>query len=426
MLARILGHEFRQELWHTILSNRRRTIMTSIGVFSGMFFFTLFSGIGNGFSNALNESIEGTTISDLSIIISGKTTLPYEGYRSRREVNVTYGDFQYLKQNAKTTRHLEYITSFSSGDLVNTTINEKSYNVKAFGISNGYERNINHMKILAGRFLTNTELQNDAPVCVIGKTLVSWYFDKDDTSRAIGKYALMNGRMYLIVGVVDAFNDGYTIIGSIPRSIFISAPSMHHYDPQHNVFLAIAPKEGISENKMLDEVLNILKRRHHVHPDDKNAIFSVGMKGVVSIFDKMDNLFNVIIWIFGLGTFLTGIISVSNILLVTIRERRKEIGTRRALGATPRDIRIQFIGEAILIVFLAGIAGLAFALCCTLIYGNLAESIPDLARYAVRPYPTIWTLLFSLLLMIGAGVLAGLLPVHKALQITAREALSEE
>ena len=152
----------------------------------------------------------------------------------------------------------------------------------------------------------------------------------------------------------------------------------------------------------------------------------VDVESQLRIFDLMANLLNALVWIIGLGTLLTGVISVSNILLVTVKERQREIGVRRALGAKPIDIVIQFMLESMAMILVAGLLGLLVGLLLLLGIGALAESGGKLSDFILRPYPTPGILLFSLIIMILSGAFAGLLPVQKALGIKAIDAIRDE
>ena len=152
----------------------------------------------------------------------------------------------------------------------------------------------------------------------------------------------------------------------------------------------------------------------------------VDVESQLRIFDLMANLLNALVWIIGLGTLLTGVISVSNILLVTVKERQREIGVRRALGAKPIDIVVQFMLESMAMILVAGLLGLLVGLLLLLGIGALAESGGKLSDFILRPYPTPGILLFSLIIMILAGAFAGLLPVRKALDIKAIDAIRDE
>ena len=185
-------------------------------------------------------------------------------------------------------------------------------------------------------------------------------------------------------------------------------------------------KEGSTADDLRSELSGYIARAHHVDPTDTGALGMVDVESQLRIFDLMANLLNALVWIIGLGTLLTGVISVSNILLVTVKERQREIGVRRALGAKPIDIVIQFMLESMAMILVAGLLGLLVGLLLLLGIGALAESSSQIGDYLLRPYPTPGILLFSLIIMILAGAFAGLLPVQKALDIKAIDAIRDE
>lgn len=145
----------------------------------------------------------------------------------------------------------------------------------------------------------------------------------------------------------------------------------------------------------------------------------------MKLYEMIEKGLFILIWLAGMGTLISGVIGVSNILLVTVRERQREIGVRRAIGAKPRDITAQFMAESIAIILLSGSAGSLLGMLVTLLIGEIATVTP-IGNYVLRPYPTVEILIFSAGLMILAGVLAGLLPVQQALKIKAIDAIRDE
>lgn len=422
---KLLSSELRQEIWYTIRSNKRRTVFTALGVFAGMFFFTLLTGLGTGTRNAIDVALEGTSSEQL-FAFTGRTTLPYEGYKANREIPITYSDYEDLR---RTTQKLDLVCcltswgrngSFSNVDVVSNGV---SYSVFVAGITENFY-DLNTTIVVHGRNLRSDEIEAGEPVCVIGEKSAQNFYP--NIADAVGKYLSVGGIAFRIVGVVKPFSDSFQTGFNIARSVHVPISYALNSNPMTEVMLSIIPKPGVTGEQAKDEIFKVLSKNHHIDPRDRDVVQTLGMEVFLEIFGMIQSILDILIWVIGLGTLFTGVISVSNILLVTVRERQREIGVRRALGAKPEDIRNQFMLEALFIILLAGMTGLMAGLSMTLMIGTIAEHNPSMSGYILRPYPQPWVLVFSIVVMVLAGVLAGLLPVYKALQIKAIDAIRDE
>lgn len=422
---KLISSELQQEIWYTIRSNKRRTLFTALGVFVGMFFFTLLTGLGTGTRNAIDLALEGTSSEQL-FAFTGRTTLPYEGYKANREIAITYNDYEELKA---TTQNLDLVCCmtgwssngpFSDMDVVS---NGKSRKVFVAGITENYA-DLNTIITVEGRNLRSDEIEAGEPNCVIGESIVDKFYST--AADAIGKYINVGGIAFRIVGVVKPFSDSFQTGFNIGWSIQLPISYALKSDPTTSVMLSVIPKPGITAKMAEADIFRVVSKNHHIDPRDKDVVQTIGMEIFLEIFGMIQSILDILIWVIGLGTLFTGVISVSNILLVTVRERQREIGVRRALGAKPEDIRDQFMLEALFIILLAGVAGLLSGLSLTLIIGSIAERSPGMSSYLLRPYPQLWVLIFSIIVMVLSGILAGLLPVYKALQIKAIDAIRDE
>lgn len=422
---KILSSELQQEIWYTIRSNKRRTIFTALGVFAGMFFFTLLTGLGQGTTNAINHALEGTSSKQL-FAFTGRTTLPYDGYKANREIKINYLDYLEVRRTSQKMDLVCCMTGWSSKSpfsAVQVVSNGKSKSAFVAGITGNYAQ-LNTVIAVEGRNLRADEIEAGEAVCVIGEHIVKNYYP--NISDAIGQYLNVGGIAFRIIGVVkpfsDSFNTGFNPGWSVEVPISYALKS----DPTTQVMLSVIPKDGVTADEVEEEIFRVVAKNHHISPQDKEVVQTIGMEVFLDIFGMIESILRILIWVIGLGTLFTGVISVSNILLVTVRERQREIGVRRALGAKPEDIRNQFMLEALFIILLAGFAGLLTGLSMTLLIGSVAESNPKISSFLLRPYPEPWVLVFSIVVMILSGVLAGLLPVYKALQIKAIDAIRDE
>lgn len=421
---KIISTELQQEIWYTIRNNKRRTMVTALGVFTGMFFFIVLTGLGEGIRNAITNAVEGSSSEQLSIF-TGRTTLPYQGYKANRKIPITYKDYLDIDMHKENLRLVSAIAGWGGGfNNVRITSNGKSKSVFVAGMVSTFSQT-NTQIVVYGRDLKPDELDRGDPVCVVGyETAKDLYNNKPE--NAVGNYLSVGGIAFRIVGIIKPFSDSFKM--GIDLNYIVQVPISYaiNSDPSTDVFLNVIPKKGVTDDMAEEEIFRTISRNHHVDPRDKNVVNSISMEVFLNIFDMIINVISILMWVVGLGTLFTGVIGVSNILLVTVRERQREIGVRRALGARPDDIRNQFMLEALLIILLAGMAGLISGLAVTLAVGAISESVPGMTGYMLRPYPQPWMLLFSMIVMAICGVLAGLLPVYKALQVKAIEAIRDE
>lgn len=425
-MIKILSREIWSEILYSLKRNTRRTVITSLGIFFGMFFFVLLDGIGTGISNSIADTLS-TVSSNLVGIFGGRTTKPYEGYKSDREIALDYKDFLYLQTNFRSLDKLGGYVGINRQSPWSTTpvsCNSKSAKVQAFAVTADYPYEVRPTVAIYGRLMTKEELSTGAPVCTIGSDIVKSFFD--DPAEAPGHFISMNGLALQIVGVTeglsDSFNMGYNIKRSLETPIYYAVSGDFTRETTMLGILA----EGVSVEDFRTEMMTYVSRVHHIDPTDRGAIGIMDLESQIAIFDMITNLLRALVWIIGLGTLFTGVISVSNILLVTVKERQREIGVRRAIGAKPADIVLQFMLEAVTMIFIAGLLGLIVGIILLLGIGAVAESTPDIGSYIVRPYPTPSKLILSLSIMVIAGIAAGLLPVQKALSVKAIDAIRDE
>ncbi|MDO5035581.1 MAG: ABC transporter permease [Porphyromonas sp.] len=425
-MRRLFGKEQWDELWYTLRSNKKRSLVTSLGVFAGMFFFTVLMGLGIGLSNSAMSVLDGVS-HEAVVYTPGRTTMPYQGYKAKRTIMPNYRDYHSLLYNAKTIKDLAAVVNYNEAEAFGDTqvrIGNKSKDVQVFGLSYSFSTSIITVIVLHGRYMKEEEIENGVPVCVIGVDVAEVFYP-DDPTQVIGKYADIGGVAYRVVGVVSRYSDAVKMGFDINESIQIPLKNAVKNNYDKFVMLMANPKPGVTKDEMVDEIFSHLSRQHHIHPEDTDSIIPLETGTSIEMLNMIRRGIFILIWIAGLGTIISGVIGVSNILLVTVRERQREIGVRRALGAKPRDITLQFMAESVAIILMAGIAGTLLGIILTLAIGQVAEMTP-IGDYLSRPYPTPAVLVFSVMLMIFCGVLAGLLPVRQALKIKAIDAIRDE
>lgn len=399
--------------------------MTSLGVFFGLFFFIILLSIGIGLKNGLDQQLNNISSNFVGFDVR-PTTLPYQGYKTNRRISFRYSDYEALYNQSKTLENISCISFMSNSDSFYSTIDVKystgKINSSVMGISKNYTK-LNNLKVSKGRPLSNNDIENNLNVCVVGIDIIKPLFKNPDT--ALGELIDINGIMFKIVGIITE-NTGITLGANPTQTIIVPLHYTIYKDPNKQILFCGDLKQGVSLEEANEEVFSYLSRKYTIHPKDKDIVISIGTSTMFGFINMITNGINILVWLIGMGTLVTGIISVSNILIVTVRERQREIGVRRALGAKPKDIFKQFILESIFMISLAGFGGLTLGLLVTLGIGNIIENSAKLSYMIVRPYVPSSIIFISITIILVSGVLAGLLPVYKALEVKAIDAIRDE
>ncbi|MGZ4043023.1 MAG: ABC transporter permease [Bacteroidia bacterium] len=409
-----------QEIFATIRKNKLRTFLTMLGVFWGIFMLVIMLGSGNGLRNGVLKDFGGTATNSF-FVWAQQTTKGYKGMKPCRSFNFTLEDIEALKQ----MKDLDIVCPMNQLDGHEGTANVmRGLKTAGAQIQANYPNTlkISSVKITKGRFLNDLDIKDKRKVCVIGKRIKELLFKKEE--NAIGEYLRINGVYFRIVGLTtpgssggDAREEAMRI--NIPFTTFQNA---FHYGNVVGWF-AIRSRENIPAEVSEQKVITLLKERHKISPDDQKAI---GHWNMAVEFNKLNGLFTgieILIWIVGSGTLLAGVIGISNIMLIVVKERTKEIGVKRALGAVPSQIIGQILIEA---VFLTSIAGYFGLISGVLLLEGLNTLIGESGEMFSNPTVDFWVAVKALIILIVCGAIAGLIPANKAVAIKPVEALRSE
>jgi putative ABC transport system permease protein len=267
------------------------------------------------------------------------------------------------------------------------------------------------------------DCQQERKVCVIGKRVWENIFPGGEDP--CGKYLKIKDMQYRIIGV-DARNSAININGSSTQSVVIPAQLMDKLLQKGGKFeiMCFTVKEGTQSQVMQEKVRNLLARRHSIDPTDKHAIMVLDTKKIFSIVDNLFKGVNILVLLVGLGTLLAGAIGVSNIMMVTVKERTTEIGIRRAIGATPNMILSQIITESVGLTVIAGMLGILVSVGLLALVGKIISANPEIGPVSFQI--GFWTALGVLSLLAVLGILAGLAPALRAMNIKPVDAMREE
>lgn len=409
-----------QEIFSTIRKNKLRTFLTMLGVFWGIFMLVIMLGSGNGLRNGILKEFSGTATNSF-YMWAQQTTKAYKGMKPGRSYNFTNADAEALKQIADldVVSPLNQLGGHEEASNVVRGLKTASCQIKA---SYPNLSQITEIKISKGRFIHDLDIKEKRKVCVIGPRVAELLFKKDEP--VIGEYIRVNGVYFKIVGltfITAGGNEGR----EQAQQIFIPFTTFQNAFNYGDVvgWFAIKSKDDLPAEQAEEKVMSILKERHKIAPEDTKGI---GHWNMAVEYNKLNGLFigiEILIWIVGIGTLLAGVIGISNIMLIVVKERTKEIGVKRALGAVPVQIIGQILMEAIFLTALSGYFGLVFGI---LLLEGLNSAIGESGEMFTNPTVDLAVASKALLVLIIGGALAGLIPARKAVSIKPVEALRAE
>ena len=408
-----------REILDSILRNRSRSLLTGFGVFWGVFMLMLLTGGGQGLKDLLVQNFEGFA-QNTCIVATSTTTKPYKGFKKGRTWDLEYADVDRLKAMVP---ELETVSPSVSlwGKSVTRDENTSSRAVVK-GARADYS-NIETPKIKYGRWINDADNLQERKVCVIGKRVYEELFPEGGSP--LGERISIDGSYYTVIGVDWRDSGGININGRASDAVTIPINQARKaYNLGNTVhLLCFTAKEGITMSDVTPRVREIISRQHYIDPTDEQAMFLLNTQLIFGIVDNLFKGINFLIWLIGLGTLLAGVIGVSNIMMVSVKERTTEIGIRRAIGATPRQILGQIISESIVLTLVAGMVGIVFSVL--ILSGVELAMTTDGVLKAAFQVPFGTAVLAALLLTV-LGVLAGLMPALRAMQIKPVDAMRDE
>ena len=409
-----------REIIDTLTRNKSRSFLTGFGVFWGVFMLVALMGGGKGLKEKLDKNFEGFA-QNAVIIGAEQTTKPYKGFRKGRWWAMEYKDIDRLKQKVPELNAAAPIL-FSSWRGGNTAYYGDQKTTPRIQGTVPELVEIIAPKMYYGRYLNEMDIKEHRKVGVIGKKVFKDLFK--DGSDPCGKKIRIDSTYYEVVGV-DYSSGNINIGGRTEEKVTIPITMMQAAFNRGNEIDVIAAtgRQGVMMSEITPRIRETIARAHYVDPTDEQGMFVFNSE---LMFQMINNLFkgvNILIWLVGLGTLLAGAIGVSNIMMVTVRERTTEIGIRRAIGATPKMILSQIISESIVLTLVAGMSGILFGVMILqmLEMYNTEDGIIE-THFQV----SFWTAIFCAVIVSALGVLAGLAPAARAMSIKPVDAMRDE
>ncbi|HET8735270.1 MAG TPA: ABC transporter permease [Pricia sp.] len=410
-----------QEIFGSVGKNKTRTVITVIGVLWGIFIYIALSGAAKGMDNGF-ESIFETIAKNSMFVWAENTSMPYGGFKTGRQMQLTLGDAQMIKNRIPEVEYIapRNVRGFFGTPPASTERGDKTGSYTIYGDFPAFVK-IAPKKIYdGGRFLNDKDIEQARKVAVIGERTQKELFDADEDP--IGGYIQIDNVYFQVIGV-HKFEQGGGFGGD--GDIFIPFSTYKKlYNTGDDVgWFSIAAYDNADVVEVEENIKNLLKNIHEVHPDDERAFgsFNLGEQ-----FDKIIGFANGITFlslVVGIATILAGVIGIGNILLISVKERTKELGVRRALGATPAEVRNLIILESVFLTVLAGIIGIILGAGFLKLIGNLTQDIDFPYTNPTVPIPYV---LGALAIMVILGTLIGLIPAQRAVSIKPIDALREE
>ena len=409
------------EIWVTITRNKTRSLLTCFGVFWGILMLVILLGSGRGMQNGIMRSVNGFATNS-AFFFADRTSESYKGFNKGRQWNMRNRDVESIRQEVKELSAISPIIWGNSSDKnVVYGMMSGTFNVK--GVHPDYFQ-IETQKLFHGRLLNEVDERERRKVCLIGTKVKEVLFKEEDPC---GSYIRVNGLYYQVVGVVQQRASGVNIGGRSEESVFLPFSTMQQTLNQGDIihFLCVAAKPNVQMLPVINKIKSIIKEQNYISPTDPQAVTALNLAAQFETFNNAFLGIDILIWIVGVGTLLAGIIGVSNIMMVTVKERTKEIGVRRALGAKPWNIISQIMSESLLITAMAGLLGLTVGVFLLDVVDQLIGD-PVGETMLLHPAVSIQVALAATSILLLAGLLAGLIPAWRAMQIKAIDAIREE
>jgi putative ABC transport system permease protein len=420
---------FDRDNWNEILealtANTFRTILTAFGVFWGIFILVILLAAGNGLENGVKKGFDGIATNTM-FMWTQTTSKPYKGLPKTRDFDFRNSDVDALKQSFPDLLYVSPRNQLGGFEGSNNVV--RGTKTAAYTIYGDYPELIKQqpMDIIKGRFVNQQDILLRRKVAVIGQGVIAELYSKGE--EVIGTYIKMNGVNFMVVGIYNskAQNNGNS--ESEQKNIFVPFTAFQqafNYGDRVG-WMAITANDNTSITKLKADIIKLIKSRHSIHPDDDRA---VGNFDLFEEFSKVQDLFMILKFIaYFVGTLvlLSGVIGISNIMLIVVKERTKEIGIRRALGATPSAIRSQILSEAIFLTIVAGMFGIATATGVIWVINMVLDSMPSEGMMFANPSVDLSVVFVALLILVGSGLLAGFIPAQTAINVKPVDALRTE
>ena len=394
-----------REIFDTIKKNKLRTFLSGFTVAMGIFIFIILFGFGNGLQNSFAKYFTDDKVNTIRIYPSS-TSLPYKGYAANRRIEFTNQDLVEIKEHFK-SKVKDIVVR--NTNFFQIKYKEKSNNYQVRAVSPGHKE-AEMTIIMQGRYLNEGDITNRKKHAVIGRLVAQDLFND---KNPIGQYIFGSNHSWRVIGVFqDEGGDREE------RTLYVPYTAMQEIqknnDKIEQMIVIYNPEMDYAESIILEKKLeNFIKKKKFISPEDNRGVYISNTGEQLENSKNFEWLLQIVVSFIGIGTLIAGIIGISNIMVFVVKERTKEIGIRKAIGATPKSIIAMILHESIFITTISGYTGLIFAMITLKLIGNSLEE-----KYFIsNPYIETGDAIWSTVILIFFGALAGYLPARKAAKI---------
>ena len=402
-----------KEIFETIQKNKLRTFLSGFTVALGILIFVVLFGFGNGRINTFDDFF-GDDATNVFFIFPGRTTVPYKGYKSNRTIEFENSDLADIEKNFPL--FLEYVTPrISRQDTVRYKQESNSYTTLGVAPSHQFSEMTIIMK---GRYLNKLDIKNKTKNAVIGRLVEQDLFG---AKNSIGKYVDIGGSSFKVVGVFqDDGGDNEERVVVIPYTTRQLIEKNN--DKVSQIIVGFKPQIGYAGAMAFEKSLDrFIREKKYISPQDQNGIFIRNVADQLKQNQQFARVLQIIVALVAFGTIIAGIIGISNIMVFVVKERTKELGIRKALGATPKSVIGTILLESVFITTISGFVGMLIGIA---ILSSLGEKLKDF--FITNPYIDTGTAIFATMILIVFGAIAGYVPARRAARIKPIVALRDE
>ena len=415
------------EIWESIRRNKLRTCLTGFAVSWGIFMLIVLLGAGNGVRNAFNSQANDVATNTVQVG-GGRTSEPYAGFRSGRRIRLVEDDMARLKESFP-----DIVDEVSSTTSIQLTFTYRDIRVSG-GLDGNFpsRKDMDKIVILHGRYINETDIRDRRKVVVVPEKVAEKFLDNPNipVERLIGKNIKAGKLNYKVVGIMKSDETSNSVWLPAPYTTVRDVYAKGQYIDE--VTFSFHGLETEEENERFEEEIHsVMNARHQAAPNDNSAVWIWNRFTQNLQMNKAGNILNKALWIVGLFTLLGGIVGVSNIMLITVKERTHEFGIRKAIGASPWNITKLIISESVVITAFFGYVGMVLGMiACDVLDKTLGQSSQDVMGLTIRVMenPTVGfdVAIEATIVLIIAGTVAGLIPALKAAKVKPIEALRAE
>ena len=405
-----------REIFESLKRHKLRTAATALAVWWGIFMLVILLGAGNGLQNSFKRDFGDDAVNSIWLW-GGQTTKNYKGFKAGRYIQFNNEDYEAIKNKVEGVEYLAGRSFVSSSYL--TSYADKNLSLSISAVHADY-KHIEHTIVEEGRYINDLDIKKNRKVVVVGKLAKEDLFGKD--KAAVGEYITIHKTKFQVIGV---FSDtgGSREMRRLYIPVTTAQKTFYKDDQLRNIVLTVGDATVEESEAIGDAIFAELATIHNISPDDKQALY---VNNRIERFQQFNLIFTgmkFFIWFVGIGSIIAGVVGVSNIMIITVKDRTKEIGIRKALGATPSSIVGMIMQEAIFLTSIAGYLGLLMGF--GVVYGihSLMEQFKVDLEFFHNPEVDFTSVILALLFLVVCGSLAGLVPALQAVRINAVEAM---